>query len=46
MGYAGELAFERMSETEGNSTYRNHLIDAIYRMTPEALEGGAKYEMR
>lgn len=46
MGYAGELAYGRLGEMDGNSTYRNYIIDAIYRMTPEMLEKGAKYEMR
>lgn len=46
MGYAGELAHERLSTQDGNSTYRNYLIDSIYNMTPEMLEKGAKYEVR
>ena len=46
MGYAGEVAHERLSDKDGNSTYRNCIIDAVYNMTPEALEKGAKYEVR
>ena len=46
MGYAGEIAQERMRAQDGNSTYRNYIIDAIYNMTPEQLEKGAKYEVR
>lgn len=46
MGYAGELAHTRLSEMDGNSSYRNYIIDAIYNMTPEMLENGAKYEVR
>lgn len=46
MGLAGEIAFQRLSEQDGNSTYRNYIIDAIFRMTPEQLESGAKYEIR
>jgi hydroxyethylthiazole kinase len=46
MGYAGEMAHSKLSETDGNSTYRNYIIDGIYRMTPEMLEKGAKYEVR
>ena len=46
MGYAGELAHSRLSTLDGNSTYRNYIIDAIYNMTPENLEKGAKYEVR
>ncbi len=46
MGYAGEVAYNRLSEMDGNATYRNYIIDAIYNMTPDMLEEGAKYEMR
>jgi len=46
MGYAGEVAHSRLSILDGNSTYRNYIIDAIYNMTPEMLEKGAKYEIR
>ena len=46
MGLAGEIAFANMSETDGNSTYRNRIIDAIYNMDAETLEKGAKYELR
>ena len=46
MGLAGEIAYQRLSDLDGNSTYRNYIIDAVYRMTPEELEAGAKYEVR
>ena len=46
MGLAGETAYARLSEADGNSTYRNYIIDAVYRMTPEQLEKEAKYEVR
>lgn len=46
MGYAGEMAHSRLNEMDGNSTYRNYIIDAIYNMTPEILEKGANYEVR
>ena len=46
MGLAGEIAFANMAETDGNSTYRNRIIDAIYNMNAETLEKGAKYELR
>ena len=46
MGLAGEIAHGRLSGLDGNSSYRNYIIDAIYRMTPEQLENGAKYEVR
>ena len=46
MGYAGEIAHARLSASDGNSTYRNYIIDAICNMTPEQLEKGANYEVR
>ena len=46
MGLAGEIGFAAMKEGEGNSTYRNRIIDAIYNMDGETLEKGAKYELR
>ena len=46
MGYAGEIAHDRLYEADGNSSYRNYIIDAICNMTPEQLEKGAKYEVR
>ena len=46
MGLAGEIAWSRMSEGDGNSTYRNRIIDAIYNMDGETLEKGAKYEVK
>ncbi len=46
MGLCGEKAFARMTEQDGNASYRTYIIDAIYRLTPEDLESGAKYEVR
>ena len=46
MGLAGETAHKRLTPLDGNSTYRNYIIDAIYNMTPAQLEEGAKYEVR
>ncbi len=46
MGLAGELAHRRLSPMDGNSTYRNYIIDAIYHLTPAQLEEGANYEVR
>ncbi len=46
MGLAGEIAHERLGELDGNSSYRNYIIDAVYNMTSEQLEKGAKYEVR
>lgn len=46
MGLAGEIAWERMKRGDGNSTYRNRIIDAIDCMSGEDLEKGANYEIR
>lgn len=46
MGIAGELAKKNLKPYEGNSTYRNLIIDSIYNITPEILESEAKYEIR
>ena len=46
MGLAGELGWLHMAKGEGNASYRTHIIDAIYNMTGEILEKGAKYEVR
>jgi len=46
MGLCGEKAFARMTELDGNASYRNYIIDAVYRLTPDELDRGAKYEMR
>ncbi len=46
MGLAGETGWSRMQEGDGNSTYRNRIIDAIFNMDGETLDKGAKYEVR
>lgn len=46
MGLCGEKAFSRLGEREGNASFRNYLIDEVYCLDGEALEGGAKYELR
>ncbi len=46
MGLAGEIAYARLGKLDGNLSYRNYIIDAIYNMTPQQLEEGAKYEVR
>ena len=45
MGLAGEIARRRMGPLDGNATYRNYIIDAVYNLTPEQLEQGARYEV-
>ena len=46
MGLAGEIGWSRMQEGDGNSTYRNRIIDAIFNMDGDILDAGAKYEIR
>lgn len=46
MGLCGELAHGRLSALDGNSSYRNYIIDAVYNLTAEQLREGARYEMR
>lgn len=46
MGLAGEIGYANLQPGEGNSTYRNRIIDAIYHMDAETLNKGAKYEVR
>ena len=33
MGLCGEIAYERLSSDDGNSSYRNYIIDAVYRLS-------------
>lgn len=46
MGLAGEIGWSNMQKGDGNSTYRNRIIDAIYNMDGQTLEEGAKFEVR
>lgn len=46
MGLAGEIAWDNMQATDGNASYRNRIIDAIYNMDGDILEKGARYEVR
>lgn len=46
MGLAGEIGWSRMAAGDGNSTYRNRIIDAIYGMDGKMLDEGAFYEIR
>ncbi len=45
MGLCGEIGYERMGSLDGNASYRNYMIDAMYRLTPRELKKGANYEM-
>ncbi len=46
MGLAGEIGVSDMKDGEGNSSLRNHIIDAIYNMDTDTLNKGGKYEVR
>lgn len=46
MGLCGEIAQRRLKPEDGNSSYRNYLIDAVYNLDGDALEKGARYEVR
>ena len=45
MGLCGERAKIRMTDLDGNASYRNYIIDAACNITAEELESGAKYEV-
>ena len=46
MGLCGERAHARLSGFDGNATYRNYIIDEIFRLSGSILEAGANYEIR
>jgi len=46
MGLAGEIGHKAMLPGDGNSTYRNRIIDAVSLLDGAALEEGARYEIR
>lgn len=46
MGVAGEIGWKHMQSCDGNSTYRNRIIDAVYNMTGTQLDQEAKYEVQ
>lgn len=45
MGVCGGIGCRRLSEMDGNASYRNYIIDAMYHLTPERLEKEARYEV-
>ncbi len=45
MGLAGEIGYSHLAPYEGNSTYRNRIIDAICNMDGACLDEGAKFEI-
>ena len=46
MGVCGEIAYQRLNKLDGNSSYRNYIIDAIYNLSSDDLEKMSKYEIR
>lgn len=46
MGLAGEVAWSNMLPTDGNATYGNRIIDAIYNIDGDTLREGANYDVR
>lgn len=44
MGLAGQQAEKRMTQSDGNGSYRTYLLDALYQLDGDALEVGAKIE--
>lgn len=42
---AGEIAAERMGDLDGNASYRNYLIDALYNLSGTELQRRANYEI-
>lgn len=45
MGIAGEIARELLLEREGNSSYRNHLIDTIAFLDTDKIKEKIRYEV-
>ena len=45
LGAAGEIAWEYLQSYEGNASYRNRIIDAVYHMDGKQLEEKANYEI-
>ena len=45
MGLCGEIAQRRLQPEDGNAAYRDRIIDAVFHLTAEDLEKGARYEL-
>lgn len=45
MGVCGEIAYKRLGEQDGNSSYRNYIIDAVYNLDGKTLESMARYKI-
>lgn len=46
MGICGERAHRRLTTLDGNTTYYNYIMDEIFHLDGDILDGGAIYEMR
>lgn len=46
MGICGEIAHERLTKQDGNSSYRTYILDAMYHLEGETLEKRAKYDIK
>ncbi|HHX60154.1 MAG TPA: hydroxyethylthiazole kinase [Epulopiscium sp.] len=46
MGVCGEIAHNRLTPEDGNVTYRNYIIDAVYNLNAKQLKERANYEVR
>ena len=44
-GLCGELAHSRLGPPDGSASYRTYIIDALYHLSADALEKGARYEI-
>lgn len=44
MGVCGELAYESLTEGEGNATFANRLVDMVYHISDETLLKRERYE--
>lgn len=44
-GLCGEIAHKRLTPMDGNVSYRGYIIDAVYHLTGDTLEKGARYEI-
>ena len=45
MGICGQIAQERLTTLDGNSSYRNYIIDAMYHLDGDTLEQKANYKI-
>lgn len=44
MGIAGEIAFERLGDKDGNGSFRTYIMDAIYNFSDKDITERGKYE--